>query len=171
MKTIKILFIAILAMAGTSAMAQSKLAYINSQEIIMAMPEMDSIQAQSKAQRQEFQDQMESMQAEFANKMSDYNKNYEGWTEAMKQQKGKELENLRTNIESFGQAAPQQLQKLEQDLYEPLIKKVRDAVMAVGKENGFTYIFDSSTGSLAYIDEATATNAAALVKAKLGLKN
>lgn len=169
MKTIKFLLIAMLFMAGTSAMAQSKLAYINSQEVIMAMPDMDSIQAKSKVQRQELQDQMEAMQVEYANKVNEFKKNFEKWTEAMQQQKNKELEDLRTNIENFGQIAPQQIQKLEQELYNPLIAKVQKAVSEVGKENGYTFIFDSSTGALAYIDESTAINAAPLVKAKLGI--
>ena len=55
---------------------------------------------------------------------------------------------------------------LEQSLLEPMIQRARTAIEEVGAEEGFTYIFDTSTGSTVYNG---GEDVLALVKAKLGL--
>ena len=49
----------------------------------------------------------------------------------------------------------------------PIVTKAMDAIKAVGKENGFTYIYDN--GALLYTAE-TAEDILPLVKKKLGLQ-
>ena len=47
-----------------------------------------------------------------------------------------------------------------------MIKRVRDAIEAVGLEQGFTYIFDSSMGATLYNGGEDVTD---LVRTKLGM--
>ena len=58
------------------------------------------------------------------------------------------------------------LAQMEQQLLAPMIERVRDAIEAVGKEQGFTYIFDTSTGVTLYNGGEDVTD---LVKTKLGM--
>ena len=59
------------------------------------------------------------------------------------------------------------MQKKEQELLEPILAKARTAIENVAKEGEFTYIFDSSMGSILYANESE--NVMSLVKNKLGL--
>jgi len=48
----------------------------------------------------------------------------------------------------------------------PMIERVQDAINDVGAENGFTYIFDTSTGATVYTG---GEDVGSLVRAKLGM--
>ena len=60
------------------------------------------------------------------------------------------------------------MQSKQLELLNPLIEKVQNAVNAVGKEKGFTYILDKATGTIVFIGD-NAIDITADVKAKLGL--
>ena len=58
------------------------------------------------------------------------------------------------------------LAQMEQNLLAPMIERVREAIDAVGKEHGYLYIFDTSTGVTLYNGGDDVTD---LVKTKLGM--
>jgi outer membrane protein len=53
-------------------------------------------------------------------------------------------------------------------LYSPIIKKAEDAINAIAKEKGYSYIFDTSVGAVLFAQESD--DVMSLVKAKLSLK-
>jgi outer membrane protein len=55
-------------------------------------------------------------------------------------------------------------------MLEPIVKKIEDAIKAVGQEGGYTYIFDLNTTNIPYVSETLSTDVTAAVKAKLGIK-
>jgi outer membrane protein len=59
------------------------------------------------------------------------------------------------------------LEQDEQDLINPIIEKAKKAIEQVAKENGYTYIFDTSVGAVLYWEESD--NVLSLVKKKLNL--
>lgn len=172
MKTsIKIFILAAVLFFGSStAMAQQKLGYINSGDILQALPETAEAQKALETYTQELQDQYEALEKEFASKASNLQKNIATYSEAIRAQYEKELNDLRVRIQEFGQVAEQDLGNKRQEVMQPVIKKVQDAITAVGTENGFSYIFDLSAGGILYFNETTGNNIMPLVKAKLGIK-
>lgn len=169
MKTVKFLLVALLFTSSATLMAQNKFGYLNSREVISLMPELDTINSQLEAYQKELTSTFEAMQTEYTTKVADFQKNTAQWTQIMNDQKVKEINSLRDNIQSYQEAAQEDSAKKQQDLMEPVFKKVQDAINVVGKENSFTYVFDTSTGTLLFIDEATAINVLPLVKTKLGI--
>ena len=77
---------------------------------------------------------------------------------------------MNRRIQEFQGSAQTQLQDKQVELFQPVYAKVDKAIKDVGKENGFTYVFDVAKGALVYFDETKSTNLMPLVKAKLGLK-
>jgi outer membrane protein len=71
-----------------------------------------------------------------------------------------------SGLQEFAATVQDELQKLEQSLLEPMIQRVQTAIDEVGKEQKFTYIFDSSTGATLYNG---GEDIAPLVRAKLGM--
>ena len=86
----------------------------------------------------------------------------------VRQSKEKEIVDLETRISEFQSSADMAMQNKQLELLNPLIEKVQNAVNAVGKEKGFTYILDKAAGVVVFIGD-NAIDITADVKAKLGL--
>jgi outer membrane protein len=107
------------------------------------------------------------MQTELENKFMDYQANAESMSAIIKQTKEAEINDLRERMDAFEGTATQDLQDKELELTSPIIEKARAAVEKVAKENGYTYIYNSTEGLLLY---ATPTDdIIELVKAELGI--
>jgi outer membrane protein len=150
--------------------AQQKIGHINSNELIMAMPERDSATAELESKRQDFIRQSEELQVEFNKKYEAYITKRDSLTSLIRQTKEAELNDMSKNIETFNAAADQELQRIQQELFQPIIKKAQDAIKEVAKEQGFTYILDIGTGAVVYFPETGTENIMPAVKKKLGLQ-
>jgi outer membrane protein len=169
MKKVFILSVAVVFSTALFAQAGIKLGHINSQELLQAMPESDSAQVKMEKAAKELQDQLEAMQVEFNNKYQDYISKKDTYSELIKQTKETELQQMQQRIQQFQGTAEQDLQKRRTETFKPVLDKANKAISEVGKENGFTYIFDISAGSVIYHAE-NSTDILPLVKQKLGLK-
>lgn len=168
MKAIKLTLVVILAMSATSLFAQ-KFARINTQEIIVAMPETKEMQTNMEAYAKDLQDNAETMNVEFNNKLQDFQKNMNTYSDAVRQLKEKELRELQNRIQEFEQAAQQDYQKKQSELLAPVIDKAKAAIDKVAAAGAYLVVFDTSTGTLAYFDEAMLTDIAPAVKKELGI--
>lgn len=167
-KAIKLTLAVALLLGSTSLFAQ-KFGRINTQEIIMAMPETKTMQTNMEAYAKEIQDNIETMQVEFNTKYQEYQKNYNTLTDMSKEMKEKELQDLQNRIQEFQGRAQQEYQKKQNELLTPIIEKAKNAIDKIASASGYLVVFDTSTGSLAYFDEATLTDIAPEVKKELGI--
>ena len=164
-KVLKLTLAVVCVMFSTSLFAQ-KIGRISSQEVVVNMAEYKEAQTQLEALAKDLQAQMETIQVEMNTKIQEYQKRAETMTDAVRQLKEKELNDLNTRLQEFNQVAQQELQKKEQELMEPIIKKANEAITEVSKAGGYTVIFE--TGSMIYFDEAQVKDITPEVKAKLG---
>ena len=164
-KVLKLTLAVVCVMFSTSLFAQ-KIGRINSQEVVVNMTEYKEAQTQLEALAKDLQAQMETIQVEMNTKIQEYQKGAETMTDAVRQLKEKELNDLNTRLQEFNQVAQQELQKKEQELMEPIIKKANEAITEVSKAGGYTVIFES--GQMIYFDEAQVKDITPEVKAKLG---
>ena len=164
-KVLKLTLAVVCVMFSTSLFAQ-KIGRINSQEVVVNMAEYKEAQTQLEALAKDLQAQMETIQVEMNTKIQEYQKGAETMTDAVRQLKEKELNDLNTRLQEFNQVAQQELQKKEQELMEPIIKKANEAITEVSKAGGYTVIFE--TGQMIYFDEAQVKDITPEVKAKLG---
>lgn len=166
----KLLFAAVLSVfALFSVEAQSvKLGHINTDELIQFMPEYDSALVSLENFRVELVNTLELMTVELNNLAEAYNKDLNNYTEVVRQVKEQELNDKNRRIQEFQTNAQEQLTNKQNELIQPIYTKVQEAIDAVGKENGFVYIFESSY--LRYINTTTGTDVMPLVKSKLGIK-
>jgi Outer membrane protein len=169
---IKALLLVCGVLFGSIAFGQNfKFGVVNSQEIISKMPERDSAEAKLMKLRNELGDQIEALQVEYNQKLQAYVQGRDKMADLVRNQKEKELTDLQGRIQEYGQNAEQELQKQQAALLKPIVEKINDAIKAVGKANGFTYIFDTAIPSLAYYDAAQAVDALPLVLKHLGIKD
>lgn len=156
--------------SGTGLYAQNlKFGHINSQELLQAMPENDSAQAQLERFAKQLQDQMEAMQTELNTKYQDYLNQQEQLTDLIRKTKEEEIQQLQERIQNFQNTAQQEMQKKQNELMTPIINKANEAIKAVARENGFIYIFDISRGTILYFSDKS-QDILPLVKQKLGIE-
>ncbi|NTV83783.1 MAG: OmpH family outer membrane protein [Bacteroidales bacterium] len=148
--------------------ANAKFGYIDSNELLEMMPGKDSIQTVLQNYGKTLENQLQTMYAEYQTKVQDYQSNSSTMSDIIRQTKEKELADLETRIQTFQQQADTDLQEKQVELLQPLLDKAKNAINAVAKENGYTYIFDVGTGAFLYYE--TGDNILPKVKAKLGLK-
>ncbi len=165
---LKLTLAVVMTLGATSLFAQ-KFGRINTQELIMLMPETKEMQTNMEEYAKNLQDQVESIGVEFNNKLQDYQKNYETMSDAVRQLKEKELQELQNRRSEFEQVAQQDYQKHQNELLAPIVNKAKEAIDKVSKAGLYTVIFDTSTGSLAYFDEAALTDIAPEVRKVLGI--
>jgi outer membrane protein len=160
-------------MMGSVAFAQTpglKIGYINSGMLLQSMP--DKVTADSAVQKyaRSFQEQIDIMMKEYQTKGQAYQASEKTMTDAMKEVKLKEIQDLQARIETTQQSAQEKIQNKKQDLYTPILDKADKAIKAVAKEKNYDYIFDANSqgGAIVFCkEEYDITN---LVKAKLGIK-
>ena len=165
-KVLKLTLAVAMVLSSTTLFAQ-KLGRINSQEVILAMPETKEMQTSLQAVQKDWEENLEAINVEFNNKLQEFQKNLNTRSDAVRQIKEKELNDLRTRCNELQQMAQQDLGKKEQELMTPIVEKAQKAIQTVSKAGGYTAIFES--GSLIYFDEATMTDITPLVKKELGI--
>ena len=166
-KAIALVSLVLLVAAFGYSQSVAKFGYIDSNEILALMPETDSLQTELKAYADYLDQQMQAMGMEYQTKVTEYQENVNTMSDLIRQTKEKEITDLQARIQAFQQSADQDLGAKQAELFNPLIEKVKNAISEVGKENGYTYIFDVGTGALVYYDNGD--NILPLVKKKLGI--
>jgi outer membrane protein len=165
-----IMVVAMFVFAG-STLAQSnlKLAHINGQELLASMPESDSAEVKLMAYGKDLSEQIEELHVEYNNKVQTYMQRRDTFTEAIRQQREKDLSDLNQRIAEFEQTAQQDYQRMQGELMQPISAKAEEAIKKVAKREGYTYVFDISAGGVVYFSESS-INILPLVKTELGIK-
>jgi outer membrane protein len=169
MKRILLAIAIVLSVVNISnAQSTNKMGHINSQELMSLMPESQTIRTELETYAKQLETQMQAMTTEYQSKLSDYQNNESTWSTLIKDSKAKEIGDLERRIQEFQQSAQQDLNVKEQSLIEPIIKKAQDAIDAVAKANGYSYVFDTSVGSVIVYPESD--NILPLVKKHMGIQ-
>ena len=165
----KLVAVAAFVLAAMSVSAQVKLGHINTQELIQAMPEVARANDTLEMKQSAVEKELTNMQEQLKTKTDEYSKNAASMTEVIRASKEQELQELQQRIQNFQQLAVDNLRSTEQELFQPIMDKALNAIKEVGKENGFTYVFDLSAGGILYFADNT-EDILPLVKKKLGLQ-
>ena len=163
------LFVAFFALNSVASAQTIKIAHVNTNEVMNAMPDKAKAEKKLETYYNELQEQLKGMYTEYQNKLQDYQSNAETMSNLVKQSKEKELVDLESRITAFQSNAESEFDNKRAELLAPLLEKIQNAINAVGKEKGYTYILDVATGTTVYIgtDAVDVTND---VKSKLGIK-
>jgi outer membrane protein len=168
MKKLLYLPFMVLLLLGTSASAQQpKFGHIDTSQLLSEMPGREEARTQLEKYAQDLETQFTAMQTELQTKYTDYLANEASFSELIRQSKQREISSLQERIQDFQEQAQQDIMQQENRLLSPIIDAARQAIEDVAKEKGYTYVFDTSTGSLLYYPPAD--NILELVKKKLGV--
>lgn len=167
--TSKILVFAIFLLFPLSIFAQ-KFGHLNSTEIIQSMPEKDSVVAKLQRINKELTASYQAMNEELISKEQKFVADKDNMTDLIKKTRQEEIQQLQQRMQQFKENANDEIQKDQTEMMQPVIEKVKNAIAAVGKENGFLIIFDIEQGTNILYFSSDSHDVTSLVKSKLGLK-
>ncbi|MBT8257991.1 MAG: OmpH family outer membrane protein [Bacteroidia bacterium] len=147
MKRLKTLLFAFALIFGMSFMsAQSKVAHINTQELVEAMPSMQSAKAELEKLAKTYETEIQNMATELQNKVKQYDAEASTKTDEENTTRMQEVQTMEQSIRQYQAQAQQDLAGKEAALLEPILKKAKDAVVKVAQAQGFDYVLDSTAG-------------------------
>ena len=152
--------------ANTTVEAQ-KFGYINSAAVLAELPEVQQMRSNLEGLQTQLQKKGQQMLADYQAKQQDAVTKQKNGTMSPVEEKQilEDLQKKEQEIMKFEQEMQQKLGSKEQELLNPILEKVNNAIQAVAKENSFQFIFDTSSGVLLYADESQ--DITTMVKAKL----
>lgn len=167
-KYVIIAFVAVTGLFSMQSMAQSKVAHINAQALIAAMPEAKKAETDLQTFAQSLEGEGKAMVDEYTTKMKDFDSKTATMTDNMKEIKGREIQDLQKRIQDYRDAAEQKVQGKQAELLKPIYDKARKAIEDVAKEKGYGYVIDNSSNLL--LVSPASDDILPAVKAKLGIK-
>lgn len=163
----KLLLAGVLALGVIGASAQNKIGYINTDELVGDMPEAQKIDMELKDYQSSLTQQGQDMMQELSRKDSLFVKDSMKLSASMKEIKRNELIGLYQQVQNWNQQAQELYQQKAQEKIAPLRNKALEAIKAVAKENGYTYVLDMN----AVIVAPPGDDILPLVRKKLGIKD
>ena len=163
----KLLVAVVMGSGFFTASAQNKLGYINTDELVQVMPEATKADSELKEYQASLVQQGQDMAKDLDEKDSLFVRDSLKLTPSMKDIKRNELIALYQRVQGWNQQAQDMYQAEAQKKIAPIKTKAIDAIQAVAKENGYTYVFDVNS-LLVY---PPGDNLLSLVKRKLNIKD
>ena len=164
---LKVIVLFVALFAGSVSAQTYKFGHIDFQQLLQVMPERDAATKALQKHATELENQLTNMQKEYQTKVQAYIAQRDSLSEAVRSAKENDLQDLQQRIQNFQAVAQQDLQKKQDEQFQPIIKKARAAVDEVAKEEGLIYVFD--VNNLLY-HSAQSEDILPLVKKKLGIQ-
>ncbi len=163
-----LLLICAFLLSSIDAQAQ-KFGYINSVQLLSELPDIKNADEQLQTFQaglvEKGQGMMKSLEDNYQKYMAEAQSG--SLSLVQQQQKEGELAKQQQEIQNYEYEVQNQIGAKREELYAPILEKVRLVIEEIGKQEGYTMIFDSSAGGLLSADEGD--DILNTVKAKLGL--
>ncbi|WP_100610894.1 OmpH family outer membrane protein [Confluentibacter lentus] len=168
MKQLKTLLLATVLCIGAVSFtyAQSKVAHINTNDLITAMPEMKAAQTELETLSKQYQTDLQALGTELQKKSEQYNAEAATKTQEENAKRQEELMTMEQNAIQFRTKAQQEIEEKRDILFKPITEKARAAILKVGRAQGFEYVLDSGVGVTIVADGKDLLND---VKKELGI--
>ncbi len=156
------------ATAFSNEVVAQKIAVVDTEAILAASPQVKRAKSQLEALQKQYQKRLQAKYDKMQKRYADGVKAAQEKTlsKAQEAQLMQELQVLQDDITKSERSMQKTLYDKEQQLIEPILKKVRSTITEVAKSKGYRYVFNKN--SMIYYppgDDITK-----LVKAKLGYK-
>ena len=138
------LIICFLLILVQSVNSQTKVAHIDTYELIPNMPEMLAVQEELNNYSKEKEAEIRLMEAEIRSISDKYSDDAINVSQEENEKRLEEIQVMQENIRLFTNQIVKELQEKERNLTEPILEKVISVIKEVGKENGYDYVLDSS---------------------------
>jgi outer membrane protein len=170
MKKIFGIFIAIaFIFSSFSSVHAQKFGHLNSLQLISELPEMQTANGTLEVFQTQLESQgkvmVEKLERDYNAYMIDINNGNLSQVEIAKAES--ELQLQQQSLQQYEADAQQKIVNKRTELYKPILDKIKKILDEIGKDQGYTMIFDTSQGFLVHANESE--DVSDLVRKKLGI--
>jgi len=156
-------------MCSYSSLSAQKYGHVNLGNLLTKMPSIEQSSAELQTYQEQLQKALQAKINKWEQKVVDLQKMVNDLPPKEVKEKEEQLLKEQQEILQEEQGLNNKILEKRNAIMGPLIAKAQSAIDAVGKENGYTMIFDTSVPNLVlYVEESD--DLMSLVLAKLGIK-
>lgn len=153
MKKIILVVMAVLCLGSFAVADNLKLAYIDTDRVMMECSDTQEAQRQFQAEQQTWNDEIEAMDSEIQRLNNEYEQKQLILTESGKEEYKNKITELLTQrdqrvAEVFGEGGL--AMRKNEELLEPILTKLRDIIEDLSTEQNIDLVLDASTGGILY---------------------
>lgn len=169
MKIYKLTALIIFLIGSITIASAQKFGYVNSQELLQALPEVKEAESTLETFKSQLEKQYEQKVKALQTKYQSLQQKQDQGDISPKQLdiEAQKLKAEEAKLGMFNAESQKKIMEKTNTLLGPIQKKIKTAINEVAIEEGYTYIFDYSMGIILYADAKT--NVGDLVRAKLKL--
>jgi len=166
-RMMKYLLLSALLLFSANMIQAQKFAYVNSQILLEDLPEVKAADAEIQTLQQQMQKKGQEMFESYQRKAMELQRRRDEGELSPRQleQEAQKLGEDEEKIRNFETEMQTSILKKQQELLAPIQDKVNQAIEDVAKSEGYSMVFDSSSGALMYSDDEN--DITEKVKAKL----
>ena len=143
-----------------------KFGHVDARALRQTRPECINARGAIEALSKQYENDMKAMQDEIQRKSDEYDKSKSTMNATQQQEVETNLQQMIQKFQQAYQDNQQALQKAQQEKMQPIMNKIMTAIKNVGKDGGYVYIMDISTG-IPYISDTLSKDVTNDVKAEM----
>ena len=147
--SLKLVIVLAAMCAGVSAQ-NFKIAHINMQELVFAMPEFEEMNQTLRKHAEDLENQMDEMMVERNRKFDEFQRLSETWSELVRQMRADELNSMQQRIQVFQEQAHEEVMTEQNRLLQPILEKANKAIETVAREQDISYVITADPQVLIY---------------------
>jgi len=146
-------FFAIMLLAFSLNLSAQKFGHVHTVNLLAQLPEINRADSVLLVFQEQLMNQGDSMVAVFRENYNEYVRLAQSGTMSKIQAQGMENKLTREQeaIQQFEKEAQALIMQQRQDLYDPILNRIDEIIMAIGAEEGYSMIFDVSQQAMLYI--------------------
>lgn len=161
----KLIVAAVLALSFLGATAQTKIGYVNTDEVIGAMPETEKANKELQDYQASLGSNYNDLEKEANDKSAKFIEDSVKLSASMKEIRREEIIKLYQRIQNYNTEAQEKAKQMAQQKFAPIQQKAMDAIKAVAKKSGYAYVLDINS----VLVGPPGDDILALVKKELGI--
>ena len=133
-----------------------KIGYVNLNRVLGLLPEIKTVGSELGSFVKQLDKQLKEKVADYDQKEQTFRKGRASMVEAVRSQKELELQQLQRSIEQLELESQEKLTSKHASLLAPIYEKIKNAIVQVAKENGYTHVLNADVEGMSvllYVDE------------------
>ncbi len=142
MKKIFLALFAMVAWTSVSMTQTQRMAFVDSETILGQLQEAQDAKAEVDQAVKQWQDELDKMGRELDSSLQDYQNKQALFSPQKKEEEQKKLQDMQQRIRDLQLKRQQDAADLRDKKFQPIRTKVLNAISAVAKQEGYTFVFD-----------------------------
>lgn len=139
------IFTAFLFLAAAPSVAQISVGYMNVQEVMMQLPERDSVEQELNSFVAEREERFQQRATDFQSALAEYEENQSSMSEQEQAEREEELQNMEQELTTYQNNLRSEIEQHRQKLLAPLYEKIDVAIATVAEEMDLDFVLNEQT--------------------------